>query len=84
MKKPISWTNRCEDGVKRDVRVAIVGRNIKWQFKRADAPRWDYDSDPTEADWDELESILTRRAGRGRAVTKLEQVRKHRAANETG
>ncbi len=81
MKNQVSWKERLDDGVKREVRVTFFGRaSFKWQYKRADEPKWDYDSEPTRADWDALEDILFRRAGRGRAVVKLETVRKHRAA----
>jgi len=75
----VSWTERQEDGVKRETRVHIIVNNFKWQFKRADEERWDYDSQPTEADWDTLEDILRRRAGRGRAVKQLLAVQKKRA-----
>ena len=80
MKKPVSWKGKTADGVRRDVRVTIIGRGMKWQFKRAGMKEWDYDSEPTSADWDTLEDILKRRAGRGRAVVKLETVQKQRAA----
>ena len=76
--KNISWTLRCDDGVKREVRVEVTAGSIKWQFKRKDEARWDYDSVPTSADWDALEDILARRAGRGRGVHVRENVRKLR------
>lgn len=77
--KNISWTLRCEDGVKREVRVEITEKSMKWQFKRKDEERWDYDSLPTAADWDNLEDILKRRIGRGRGVKAIEIVRKFRS-----
>ena len=79
MHKKISWTERCEDGVKREVRAEVRHRAVKWQFKRKDDERWDYDSSPSAADWDALEDILKRRRDRGRGGTLLESVRKLRA-----
>ena len=51
---------------------------MKWQFKRADEERWDYDSPPTTEEWDLLEEILERRVNRGRGIGMLQNVRKHR------
>lgn len=78
MKRKISWTRRCEDGIKREVRVMISRGGIKWQFKRADEEHWDYDSAPTKEDWDALEEILRRRVTRGRGINLMESVRKIR------
>ena len=78
MKNKISWTEKCEDGVKREVRVEVTRGGLKWQFKRADEDRWDYASRPTAEDWDVLEEILERRAHRGRGINMLEAVRKIR------
>ena len=79
MKRKISWTDRCEDGVAREVRVDIKHAAIKWQFKRKDEPQWDYRSAPTPEDWDALEEILDRRAARGAAIGMQEIVRKMRS-----
>ena len=79
MHSKISFTVRQEDGVKRETRVHVSRQSLKWQFKRADEASWDYDSAPTETDWDMLEDILRRRAGRGRGGNALESVRKMRA-----
>lgn len=78
MKRKISWTRRCEDGVKREVRVMVSRGGIKWQFKRADEERWDYDIAPTEEEWDALEAILRRRVTRGRGINLMESMRKLR------
>ena len=78
MKQPICWTERGEDGVKREVRVEVASGSIRWQFKRADETTWDYDSEPDADDWDKLEEILERRAARGRSVNMQEAVRKWR------
>ena len=85
MKKPICWTEREEDGVKREVRVQVAAGSIRWQFKRADEANWDHDSEPDADDWDTLEDILERRAARGRAVDMQETVRKwRRLAEQSG
>ncbi len=78
MKNNISWTVKEDDGVKRETRVHVSRRSLKWQFKRYDEDRWDYDSTPLESDWDMLEDILKRRAGRGRAVDLLSFIKKLR------
>jgi hypothetical protein len=78
MKNRISWTRRCEDGVKREVRVLVTAHHTKWQFKREDEERWDYDRGPTKEEWDTLEEILERRVNRGRGIGMLENVRKLR------
>ncbi len=79
MRRKMEWKHRCEDGVKREVRVEISHASMKWQFKRKDEPRWDYDSIPTAADWDALEEVIDRRAARGKALGLQEAVRKMRA-----
>ena len=78
MKTNISWTIKLPEGIKRETRVH-VSRTLKWQFKRSDEERWDYDSEPTAEDWDMLEDILTRRANRGKAPQALISVQKLRA-----
>ena len=78
MKRKISWTRRGDDGVKREVRVVVSRGGIKWQFKRADEERWNYDIAPTEEEWDALEEILQRRMTRGRSINLMESMRKFR------
>jgi len=82
MKNKLSWTLRDEDGVKRETRVEVTTGKIKWQFKRADEEKWDYDRRPIAQDWDELEEIMERRRGRGRAVKMSELIK--RARREAG
>jgi len=56
MKRDIEWKERLDDGVKRIVRVKFPGGGqIKWQFKRSDEERWDYDTPATAEDWENLE-----------------------------
>jgi hypothetical protein len=79
MKQSTSWTVKLPDGLKRETRVHITHRGLKWQFKRSDEERWDYDSPPDANDWDRLEDILRRRAGRGKGGDILLAVQKLRA-----
>ena len=78
MKQPICWTQRYEDGAKREVRVEVASGRVQWRFKRTDESTWDWESEPDTDDWDELEDVLKRRAARGRSVKLLEIVRKWR------
>ncbi len=56
MKRNIEWKEKTEDGVKRIVRVLFPGKGqVKWQFKRADEERWDYDTPPSSEDWKTLQ-----------------------------
>ena len=66
--REIAWVERLEDGIKREVRVNLEGRKLKWQFKRADQERWDYDSPPTAHDWDAFLERMEHRCQRRRGV----------------
>ncbi len=57
MRKLMCWTEKLEDGVKREIRVSFHGRGLRWQWKRSDEPAWVYDAPLTEADWDSLEAL---------------------------
>ncbi len=83
MHKRISWTERLPDGVKREVRVEVSHKHLKWQCKRKDQDAWDYGLEPDARDWDQLEDILRRRAARGRATDLLASVRAQRAKAES-
>lgn len=78
MSREICWTTRLPEGVKREVRVFLTHGGIKWQFKRSDAERWDYDSPATPEDWDMLQDVLRRRAQRGRKMAFIESVQRLR------
>jgi len=78
MRRTTSWKEKLAAGVTREVRATFSRGGIKWQFKRSDRERWDYDGVPTAADWDALEDIMRRRAGRGRGVERVESVRRLR------
>lgn len=57
MRRPLCWTEKLEDGVKREVRVSFQGRGLHWQWKRSDEEKWVYDAPLTATDWDSLESL---------------------------
>jgi hypothetical protein len=65
MNRKICWTDKI-DGVKREIRVELTGRLVKWQFKRKDEGSWDYDRPPTAEEWDALEERVTKRMQRGK------------------
>lgn len=61
MRRQICWDERLEDRTKREVRVTILARALKWQFKLSTSDAWDYDSPPTPADWDTLLEKMEKR-----------------------
>ena len=83
MKHKISWTTKCEDGVKRELRVEAHRGNIRWQCKRSDEERWTYDIIPSAEDWEYLVDFLSRRAARGRDTELLKAVEKMRTKAES-
>jgi hypothetical protein len=66
--RQIAWIERLEDGVKREVRVSLEGKKLKWQSKRTDEESWVYDKPPSEQDWDMFEDLMRRRYQRRRGV----------------
>ena len=81
MKRDIEWKERLDDGVKRIVRVKFPGGGqIKWQFKRSDEERWDYDTPATAEDWEILEEKVDKLYQRNRcALRDRELVKKLKA-----
>jgi len=81
MKRQIRWTDLDPDDVKVRVRVTIHGKQIKWQFQRKGEEVWDYDTPPTDAQWQELERRLQEHYQRGNvAIDKaIKQVQAARA-----
>jgi hypothetical protein len=59
MRRPLCWTDKLDDGVKREVRVDFHGRGLRWQWKRSDEPAWVYDGTPSPADWENLETLAS-------------------------
>lgn len=80
MRRTVGWTERLDDGVKREIRVSFTDKySIRWQAKRSDASAWEYDFPPTMEDWDRLETAMASRYQRRSAPLKdLELVRRLR------
>jgi hypothetical protein len=79
MMRQVCWNERLEDGVRREVRVAVQRGQVKWQFKRTDEEHWDYTTPPTRADWDALvERMEDRYQRRNVSHDDLELVRRER------
>lgn len=80
MRRPVCWTEKLPDGVRREVRVHFLGRGkIRWQSKRTDQEKWEYDFAPTQADWEALETRMENRYRRRNVPWReLESVRKQR------
>ncbi len=77
MKNPVCWTERLEDGVRREIRVSFSRNGLKWQFKRSDEEHWDYETQPSADDWAALEErILNRYQRRAIPYKDVERVRK--------
>jgi hypothetical protein len=77
MRRQICWVVRLEDGAKREIRVAIRGGEIKWQFQRSGEDFWDYGSPPSKGDWDALlERVSSRHQRRNATPADLELVRR--------
>lgn len=77
MRADIEWVERLDDGVKRKIRITFPGQGkMKWQSKRSDEERWDYDTPMTADDWENLETKVASLYNRKRASFKnLELVR---------
>jgi len=81
MQRQICWVERLEEGVKREIRVTVLNKEIKWQFKRSDEERWNYDGPPTQGDWDLLlEKVHNRYHRRTASHANLELTRRCHAA----
>lgn len=79
MQRQVCWTERLEDRSKREIRVKVHNLKVKWQFKLSTAERWDYDTPPTPADWDNLLARMENRyCRRNVPVEDLELVRRLR------
>ena len=62
------WTERTEDGVKREVRATWFGRNWRLQSKRSDEERWTYYERPLREDLLALQDLIERKYRRRRAT----------------
>ena len=80
MMRQICWIEKLEDGIKRDVRWSVERGQVKWQTKRSDQERFDYDTPPTREDWDNfMERMENRYQRRNASFDDLQLVRKERA-----
>jgi hypothetical protein len=62
------WTEREEDGVKREVRATWFGRNWRLQSKRSDEEQWIYHDRPRREDLVTLQDLIARKYRRRRAT----------------
>jgi len=84
VKADIEWVEKLDDGVKRKIRITFLGKGkMKWQTKRSDEERWDYDTPPSSEDWNTLEEKVEALYNRRRTPFKnLELVRQlHKKAS---
>ena len=63
------WTERAEDGVKREVRATWFGRRWRLQAKRADESGWTYYDWPLLTDLLALKELIARKYQRRRATS---------------
>jgi hypothetical protein len=71
------WTEREEDGMKREVRASRFGGVWRLQAKRANEESWTYYDHPLSADLLTLKDIIERKYRRRRAtIDELLSVRK--------
>ena len=61
------WTEKDEEGRKREVRVTKFGGIWKWQAKYADEQTWTYYERPLHADLVEARDLIFRKYQRRRA-----------------
>ena len=61
------WTEKDEEGRKREVRVTKFGGIWKWQAKYADEETWTYYDRPLHADLIEARDLIFRKYQRRRA-----------------
>jgi hypothetical protein len=62
------WTEREEDGVKREVRATWFGRAWRLQSKRSDEEQWTYYERPRREDLLALQELIARKYRRRRAT----------------
>ncbi len=61
------WTEKDDDGRKREVRVTKFGGNWRFQAKHADEETWIYYDQPLRADLVEARDVIFRKYQRRRA-----------------
>ena len=80
------WTEKDEDGRKREVRATKFGGDWRLQAKGADEPEWTYYEQPVLEDLLKLKEIIGRKYRRRRAsaddVASVDQLIRDQTANE--
>jgi hypothetical protein len=80
------WTEKDEDGRKREVRATKFGGNWRLQAKVADEPEWTYYEQPVLEDLLKLKEIIARKYRRRRAsaddVASVDQLIRDQTGNE--
>ena len=80
------WTEKDEDGRKREVRATKFGGNWRLQAKAADEPEWTYYEQPVLEDLLKLKEIIGRKYRRRRAsaddVASVDELIRDQTANE--
>jgi hypothetical protein len=62
-----AWTEKSEEGTKREVRVVKAGGTWRFQSKRADEMNWTYYDEPSLDDLEQFHRVLFRKYQRRRA-----------------
>jgi hypothetical protein len=80
------WTEKDQDGRRREVRATKFGGNWRLQAKAADEPGWTYYEQPVLEDLLKLKEIIARKYRRRRAsaddVASVDQLIRDQAGNE--
>lgn len=82
-----AWTERDEDGIKREIRVVKHGGAWRFQSKRADQERWIYYDEPPLQELEKFREILFRKYQRRRAAyedVRWAEIELVRLKNEVG
>ena len=80
------WTEKDEDGRKREVRATKFGGNWRLQAKAADEPEWTYYQQPMLEDLLKLKEVIARKYRRRRAsaddVASVDKLIRDQTGNE--
>lgn len=63
-----AWTQKLDDGCKREVRAVKQGKGWRFQAKRAGEEHWTYYDEPPLGDLEEFRGVLFRKYQRRRAA----------------
>ena len=91
MQNPINWFEKLENGVKREVQVAVARQRVVWMFRVLGEDNWEQTTQPTAEHWDDLLQKMKDRYQRRRAtaldlglVTRLHQQAQERLLMKAG